>query len=170
MSTSPSWWTSTSNHLLQSQKVPAAYAAGTFLQAASSGPHGTWGGAYAPSKRFGPQAQNLDAGGIHFRRADQIPGSPSGNFPDGACRQGALRASHQAGGPLQVIISCKAKRSPPHTRRGPFYRRPLRGPMAHGAARMRRPSVLGHRPKTLMPAEFISAEQIRSRGPRQGIP
>ena len=79
MSTSPSWWTSTSNHLSQSQKVPAAYAAGTFLQAASSGPHGTWGGAYAPSKRFGPQAQNLDAGGIHFRRADQIPGSPSGN-------------------------------------------------------------------------------------------
>ena len=79
MSTSPSWWTSTSNHLSQSQKVPAAYAAGTFSQAASSGPHGTWGGA------------------------------------------------------------------------------------------ARRPSVLGPRPKTLMPAEFISAEQIRSRGPRQGI-
>ena len=31
----------------------------------------------APYKRFGPWAQNLGAGGIHFRRACEInPGSP----------------------------------------------------------------------------------------------
>ena len=34
---------------------------------------------------------------------------------------------------------------------------------------MRRPSVLGLGSKTLMPAEFTSAEQILSRGPQRGL-
>jgi len=36
----------------------------------------TWFGANAPYKRFAEQ--NLGAGGIHFRRAYQIKGSPRG--------------------------------------------------------------------------------------------
>ena len=33
---------------------------------------------FAPYKRFGPLAQNLGAGGIHFRRACKVSGGPEG--------------------------------------------------------------------------------------------
>ena len=43
-----------------------------------------WGGAYAPYKRFGPMAQNLGGGRIHFARACKCLGSPADGTSDGA--------------------------------------------------------------------------------------
>ena len=77
MSISPDWWSSTSKQART--RAPDENVRGPFYMAASSGAPPTAGRRFAPSKRFGPWAQNLDAGGIQFRRIDKIKmGAPAG--------------------------------------------------------------------------------------------
>ena len=74
MSISPDWWSSTSKQART--RAPDENVRGPFYMAASSGAPPTAGRRFAPSKRFGPWAQNLDAGGIQFRRTDKIKMGP----------------------------------------------------------------------------------------------